>query len=167
MSITCKVIKGLMDPVILGWDFFCKYGVTLDAGEGKVFFGKGKSVPLIRYDNPFAGFAYRTNENLVLPANSLVHANAELVTDGRSLVGTAASCVMTDPFTGSSSGYCAARTCSNLHNNHFMTEFINYSDKSVQIPAGEVIGHAQLVDDNFLEVNTTETSMFCAYRYDG
>ena len=83
MSITCKVIKGLMDPVILGWDFFSKYQVKLDAGEGKVFFCKGKSVPLIRNDNTFSGRLYKTNENLILPPNSLVHANVELVTDGR------------------------------------------------------------------------------------
>ena len=80
---------------------------------------------------------------------------------------TTANCVLTDPFTEGNCTYFAARTCSNLHDNHFMTEFINCSDKSIKIPAGEIIGHAQLVDDGFLNANTSETQMSCAYRYDG
>ena len=36
-----KVIKGLMDPIILGWDWMLKFQVKLDAGEGLLHFGNG------------------------------------------------------------------------------------------------------------------------------
>ena len=55
MSITCKVIKGLMDPIVLGWDWMCKYNVMMDAANGKVHYLDGKSQPLLDYDLPFMG----------------------------------------------------------------------------------------------------------------
>ena len=30
MSVKCKVIRDLMDPIILGWDWMSKYGVSMD-----------------------------------------------------------------------------------------------------------------------------------------
>ena len=44
MSMTCRVIKGLMDPIILGWDWMCKYKARLDAEAGKLHLPNGKSV---------------------------------------------------------------------------------------------------------------------------
>ena len=166
MSITCKVIKGLMDPVILGWDWCCKYGVNLDAANGQVTFCKGKSVPLLRDDRWLAGKFYRVSEDLILPPNSTVHANVELTMQGHELGETTAKYVITEPFSENNGSYWAARTCSNIRDNFFMTEFINCSDRSVKIPAGEMLGHAQLVDDKFLEANAFRTEMFCSYRHD-
>ena len=45
MSIRCKVIKGLMDSIVLGWDWLSKYAVTMDAANGKVHFCEGNPPP--------------------------------------------------------------------------------------------------------------------------
>ena len=58
MSIHCKVIKDLMDPIILGWDWMSKYGVSMDAGKGVVSFGKGRTAPLIEHERPPDGAYY-------------------------------------------------------------------------------------------------------------
>ena len=72
MSISCKVIKGLVDDVILGWDWMTKYEVILDTFKGQLRFGNN-SVNLIGYDAPLQGPQYRVFEDLVLPPNSIVH----------------------------------------------------------------------------------------------
>ena len=43
MSIRCKVIKGLVDPIVLGWDWMSKYGTTLDEGNDAPHFSGGNS----------------------------------------------------------------------------------------------------------------------------
>ena len=43
MTITCKVIKGLMDPIVLGWDWMFKYSVAMDPAKGYVHYGDGMS----------------------------------------------------------------------------------------------------------------------------
>ena len=43
MSIKCKVIKGLVEPVILGWDWMSKYDAVLDAGRGILGFRGGST----------------------------------------------------------------------------------------------------------------------------
>ena len=38
MQITCKVVKGLIDPIVLGWDWFSKYEVVLNVADGILSF---------------------------------------------------------------------------------------------------------------------------------
>ena len=80
MSIKCKVIKDLMDPIILGWDWMSKYGVSMDAGEGVVRFGKDRTTPLIEHERPPEGAYYRVTEDLTLPPLSKIHTQVELAT---------------------------------------------------------------------------------------
>ena len=58
MSIRCKVTKGLIDPVILGWDWMCKYNVSLDAANGKLHYLDGRSISLMKNEFPSAGGMY-------------------------------------------------------------------------------------------------------------
>ena len=163
MSITCKVVKGLMDPVILGWDWMSKYGVALDAANGKVSFGEGKCAPLIEYDvklqNPF----YRVFEDLILPPNSKVHTNVELVMNDPKTKDFSTT-VVTEPFTNNGVRYWAARGCSTMRDGRFMTEFLNPSNQSVRIPAGEIVGNVEFIKDEELRATYFETEMSCSYR---
>ena len=104
MSITCKVVKGLMDPVILGWDWMSKYEVSLDAGKGKVFFCNGKSAPLLSYDMKIQEPLYRVYEDLILPPSSKVHAHVELVINGDPEIKQTKT-VVTEPFESNGEKY--------------------------------------------------------------
>ena len=162
MSITCKVIKNLMEPVILGWNWISKYDAWMSTSDGKVHFCGNKSVPLMPYDGVLGGLYYKTFEDLVLPPSSKILAKVELVRDSKCL-DKGSSVVITDPFSTNTGNYCAARSCANVANDQFVTEFINCSNASVRIPAGEIIGNAEFVDEDYLSAATFETEMYCSY----
>ena len=164
MSINCNVTRGLMDPVILGFDWFCKYGINLDAGKGEIRFGKDKRVSLIPSDVSLSGAFYRISEDLTLPPNSKIHANVQLALSVDT-VNRVTSTVVTEPFSNTGANYWAARTCSNVHDDKFRTEFINPSNESVKLEAGHFVGYAQFVDDKFDE-ESRSTDMYCSYRGD-
>ena len=165
MTITCKVIEGLMDPLILGWDWMCKYSVLLDAANGKLHFSDSRSrrhtVPLMENAFSLSGCYYRAFEDLVLPPFSKVHANVELILDGHSFgkVKTA----VTEPFESEPS-FWAARSCAKTDDNRFMTDFINSTGEPVKIKAGHVIGYASFVNDAEFDSVSSRTNMFCSYR---
>ena len=145
MSITCRVVKGLMDPVIIGWDWMTKYGIVLDAEKGTLTH-KNKVIPLIDFDIPLPGPVYRVYEELVLPPNSKVHTHVEIAHNGSANTYRSAT-VVTEPLSTNGATYWASRNCSTVKDNRFMTEFMNTTDKAIKIPAGEIIGHAKFVKD--------------------
>ena len=161
MSINCRITKGLMDPIILGWDWMYKFAVTMDAANGLVKFGDGKSAPLIEYDLR-QGSYYRVFEDTTLPPFSKVQMNVELITSGDPSRWSSAS-VLTEPFDNYGDRFCAGRTCSVVNGGKFRTEFLNPSSKSVKITAGEVIGFAEFMDEEEFAACTSATTMACAY----
>ena len=164
MSINCKVIKGLMDHIILGWDWMCKYGVALDASSGSVKI-QDKSTPLISNHMPIMDPLYRVFEDLVLPPHSKVHTNVELVIDSKSLHKPPRT-VITEPFSNNGASYWAARGCSHVRDDRFITEFINPTAAPIKIPAGEIIGFAQFTDDDEFNASHFTTEMSCDYDED-
>ena len=158
-----KVIKGLMDPIILGWDWMLKFQVKLDAGEGLLHFGNGRTAPLIENWLPPTACTYKVPEDLVLPPNSVVHTEVRLF-QGAVPLEESKLTVITEPFSNNGSSFWAARTCSNTCDGMFRTEFTNTSPKSVKIEAGQAIGFAKIVDSEKLEDTVLETEMFCAFQ---
>ena len=47
MRMNMRIVRGLITPVVLGWDFFSKYGAHLDPSKGQLIFMNDKSAPLI------------------------------------------------------------------------------------------------------------------------
>ena len=162
MQITCKVIRGLMDPVILGWDWLSKYKAVLDAANGKLHFLDGCSTDLIDNSPPPTGFHYRVFEDLTLPSNSKVLTEVEIVRSGDAL-GQDPQSVVTEPFSNNGCRFWAARTCSKVKDGRFLTEFINSTDKSMKIEAGFVVGTAELIDDEQFNAASIVTKMSCPY----
>ena len=121
MSIRCKIIKGLMDPIVLGWDWMSKYGVTMDTTNGMVRFGEDGRAPLIENEALGLGSFYCTSEDVILPPFSKVHTCVELT--GRTPMAWGSTSVVTEPFACVNGQYGAARTCSNVFGDRFMTEF--------------------------------------------
>ena len=165
MAINCRVIKGLMDPIVLGWDWMFKYGVKMDPANGMVLFGNGLDAPLIEHNLPHLGAYYKAFEDIVLPPHSKVHTDVEFVTGEGPLVRASAS-VVTDPFELTNGTYYAASTCSRMRGNRFMTELMNTSSRSVRIHAGEIIGFARLVDDKEFEAEAVHSNMSCSFGVD-
>ena len=163
MSIACKVIKGLMDPVVLGWDWMCKYKVMIDAANGKLHYLDGLSTSLVRNPFPMSGCFYRVFEDVTLPPNSKVHTDVELMVDNGALDRVTPT-VATEPFSNNGSNFWAARTCSNVNGRRFMTEFINATDRSVKVEAGSVVGFAEFVDEEKFGSATHTTDMYCSYQ---
>ena len=164
MSITCRVIKGLMDPVVLGWDWMYKYGVMLDATGGYAYFCNGKYAELIENQTPPPlGPVYRVFEDLTLPPSSKVLTNVELVLDNYSL-NKAPSTIVTDPFTNNGAQFWAARGCSVLKGDRFVTEFLNPTNKPLKITAGTIIGHAHFLNQDEFKASYFETEMTCPYE---
>ena len=163
MAINVKVIKGLMDPIILGWDWMYKYGVKMDPANGKVLFGQGLSAPLLEQDLPHLGAYYRAAEEITLPPHSKVHTNVELLPGGDPWE-RAPTSVITEPFEQTGAPYHVARTCSRIKDQKFLTELINVTNYMVRIPAGEILGYAECTDDEKFAADSVPTDMFCAYR---
>ena len=88
----------------------------LDAANGKLHYLDGKSISLMKNEFPSAGCMYRTPEELILPPNSKVHADVELVLDANSSKKMTPS-VVTEPFANDGTNFWAARTCSKLRDN--------------------------------------------------
>ena len=164
MSIKCKVIKDLMDPIILGWDWMSRYEVCMDAGKGVVRFGKNRTAPLIEREKPPEGAYYRAAEDITLPPMSKVHVGVELATSWDPPFRVSAS-VVTEPFKHHS-GYCAARTCSRLEGRMFMTELLNPLDVSIKIPAGEFLGCVEFKDEDSCRQDFFRTEFTFSYGWD-
>ena len=165
MMATCRVIKGLMDEVILGWDWMCRHKITLDAANGKLHYLEGGCVSLIKNERPSAGCLYRVSEDLIIPPNSKVHTDVELVLDAASSRKMTDS-VVTDPFTNNGGNFWAARTCSKVRGNQFMTEFCNPTNNSIKVEAGQAIGFAEFIKEDKFNAVTHQTEMTCSYGDD-
>ena len=69
MATPCKVIEGLVNPVVLGWDFMAEKGTCLDAGKGLIHFELPAvfSAPLVLDPLSKAGHFYRVADDVTLP----------------------------------------------------------------------------------------------------
>ena len=70
MAINCRVVRGLIQPVILGWDFFSKFKATLNTVEGLLEFRDWAPTPLVKDSTVLSGCFYRIHEDVTIPANS-------------------------------------------------------------------------------------------------
>ena len=113
MDINCKVIKGLMDSVVLGWDWMSKYEVVIDAANGELRYIKNKCAKLLKNSIPLASCFYRVFEDLILPPFSKVQTDVELMINNEALDQISPT-VVTEPFSNNGANYWAARTCSNV-----------------------------------------------------
>ena len=165
MSMTCRVIRGLVQPIILGWDFMSKYSAVLNPSKGVLEYENGKTTPLVQDSLNLSGCYYRLYDDLVVPANSKVHTKVELMVDGEQAK-IASDTVVTDPLINAGNEVWTCRACSTVREGMFMTEFINCSDQSVKLEAGTVIGYAEFVQEDNFEGLSNETDMLCSYRSD-
>ena len=62
LRMKARVIKGLIQPIILGWDFFKKYTAFFHPGKGTLEFLDGRSAPLLGSTETLSGCYYRVNE---------------------------------------------------------------------------------------------------------
>ena len=67
LHINCRIARGLIQPLILGWDFFCKYHASLDPSKGLLTFDSGKQVPLLPESPRVSGCLYRAHEDIIIP----------------------------------------------------------------------------------------------------
>ena len=165
MSIPCKVTRGLIDPVVLGWDWMSKYEVVLDAAKGLLHYIGGNTVSLIPSATSLKGSYYRVSEDLVLPPHSKVHTDVELMADNDSLK-QQTPLVITEPFSTNGSSFWAAKTISRVSGNQFRTELLNNTDNSVKIEAGHIVGSVEFVDEEQFDAVTHETDMVCSFDSD-
>ena len=142
-----------------------KYKAILNPGQGILEYENGKSAPLIEESLDVSGCYYRLHDDLVVPGNSKVHTNVELMVDAEAAK-IASTTVVTEPLINAGQEVCAARSCSTVKEGMFMTEFINGSANSVKLEAGTIIGYAEFVREDDFNDMSTETDMFCSYSSD-
>ena len=142
----------------LGWDFFAKYQAFLHPSKGTLQFLNDKSVPLIEDTQGISGCYYRVHENLVVPGNSKMHTDVELMLDAEALK-LATNLVTTDPFPHQGGDIWVCRTCSPVTEGRIQTEFINTSSSDVKVEAGTVLGYVEFTDDESLNATAEETEM--------
>ena len=164
MSIKCKVIKGLVEPVILGWDWMSKYDAVLDAGRGILGF-RGGSTQLVESPFMVSSCLYKVGEDVTLPPFSKVHLSVELVHNVDS-VRNSTGTVITEPFSSNGVNFWAARTCSKVTDNKFRTELINNTSDEIAVEAGYVIGAVEFIDEVEFDAKAEQTEMFCRYEDD-
>ena len=148
MSTMCKVIKGLVEPVVLGWDWMSASNAVLNAGQGTLKF-QGGTTELV--ENPFALAAcfYKVPSDTTLPPFSKVLLDVELVHTHKSAQ-HATDTVLTDPFpnnVGNGAKFWAVRSCAKVKDNRFCTELINSTAESIDVEAGFVLGLIEFVKD--------------------
>ena len=159
-----RVIRGLVQDIFLGWDWFVSSGAMINPDKGTVDFPRyGDSVPLINESLQLSGCYYRMAEDLVVPANSKVICRAEAMLQGFDRV---SNVVATDPFNNASSDVWGGRCVSKVTDGLFPTEFINCSDHPVKMEKGRVLGYAQFLSESELNASVTQTEMFCHYGAD-
>jgi hypothetical protein len=98
MSMNFRIVRGLIHPLILGWDFFSKYQAWLDPAGGTLQYQNGrKAVSLIEDSHGISGCYYRVHEDITIPGNSKMHVEIELMVDAEALK-LATDLVTTEPF---------------------------------------------------------------------
>jgi hypothetical protein len=167
MCINSRIVRGLIHPLILGWDFMAKYGAWLDPTAGRLRYLNGaKSVPLIKDSQGLSGCYYRVYKDLTIPGNSKMHTDVELMVALKALkaLKLATNLVTTEPFPHQGGDVWSCMTCSPVKEGRLQYEFINTSPQSVKIEAGTVLGFAEFTEEESLEATADETEMFCTYK---
>ena len=124
MTINCRVVRGLIQPVILGWDFFSKFKAKLNPVEGLLEFRNWTPTPLVNESSTLSGCYYRIHEDITVPAFSKMHKLVELMAD-KDHVRKASKVVLTEPFIYDGSDVWTCRAASKVKDCMFLTEFIN------------------------------------------
>ena len=164
MSMNFRIVRGLIHPLILGWDFLTKYQAWLDPAKGRLQYLNGmKSVPLIEDSQGISGCYYRVHEDLTIPGNSKMHTEVELMVDAEALK-LATNLVTTEPFPHQGGDVWSCRTCSPVKEGRIQYEFINTSPASIKIEAGTVLGYAEFTEEESFNDTAEETEMLCAYK---
>ena len=162
MRMNCRVVKGLVQPFILGWDFFSKYSAKLNAQEGLLEFANFSPVSLVKNSDFLSGCYYRVHEDLTVPANSKMHKLVELMAD-KEHVQKASKTVVTEPFANVGSDVWSCRVASEVNDCMFLTEFVNCSEYPVKLEAGRVLGRADFCDPSTFDEQAMETEMYNSY----
>ena len=165
MAINCRVVRGLIQPFILGWDFFSKAKAKLNTEIGQLEFRDWPPTPLVKDSSFLSGCYYRIHEDLVVPANSKMHNSVELMAD-KDQVRNAAKTVVTEPFANDGSDVWTCRAASQVNDCMFMTEFVNCCEYDVKLEAGRVLGYAEFRDPEEFNDQAMETEMYNSYRSD-
>ena len=122
MTMNCRVVRGLMQPFILGWDFFSRYKAKLDPDKGRLEFRDWDPVPLIKDSSFLSGCYYWVHESITVPANSKMHSRVELMADKDSIL-CASNTVVTEPFVNGGGDVAVCRAVSEVKDCMFFTEF--------------------------------------------
>ncbi len=163
MSMNCRIVRGLVQPLILGWDFFSKYKAKLNAGDGLLEFRDWSPVPLTKDTSFLSGCFYRIQESVTVPANSKMHKLVELMAD-KDHIKDASTTVVTEPFTNCGSDVWACRAASEVKDCMFLTELVNCCEYDVKLEAGRVLGYADFCDPTTFDDEYMETEMYNSYK---
>ena len=156
-----RVVRGLVQDIFLGWDWFSRSGAMINPDKGTVDFPRyGDSVPLVPESFGVSGCYYRSNEDFVVPANSKMICNVEVMLNGLDGV---SNVVATDPFNNASSDLWASRNVSIVRDGMFATEFINSQEYPIKVEKGRILGYAQFTSEEELTEHTIRTELFCHY----
>ena len=161
-----RVIRGLVQDVFLGWDWFCSSGAMINPDNGTLDFPRqGDSIPLVKSSLHISGCYYRMPEDFVIPANSKAHHPVEIILNGHDAP-LVSYTVETDPFMNATSDVWSIRCTDNVKDGYFMTELINPTDNPVKIEQGRVLGYARFASEEEQEEYAYETDISCNYMSD-
>ena len=156
-----RVVKGLVQDIFLGWDWFSSSGAVMNPANGTVDFPKyGDSAPLIPDTAAISGCYYRVAEDFVVPANSKAICKVEAMTDNLDCV---SSVVETEPFNHATSDVWANRCLSVVSDGLFPTEFINCQKYPIRMEKGRVLGFAKFHTKEEMDIGVIQTEMYCQY----
>ena len=158
-----RVVRGLVQDIFLGWDWFSSSGAVMNPDNGTLDFPRyGDSTPLVPESLEVSGCYYRIPEDFVVPANSKAHLKVEAMLSSFDIP-TISNMVECDPFLNGTSDIWTARCLSSVTDGGFFSEFINCHDYPVRLEKGRVLGFAKFTSEEELEGSSVETDMFCQY----
>ena len=158
-----RVVRGLVQDIFLGWDWFSSSGAVMNPDNGTLDFPRfGDSTPLVPESLEVSGCYYRIPEDYVVPSNSKAHLKVEAMLSGFDAP-TISNMVECDPFLNGTSDIWTARCLSSVTDGGFFTELINSHDYPVRLEKGRVLGYAKFTSDEELVDCSIETDMYCQY----
>ena len=158
-----RVVRGLVQNVFLGWDWFSKTGAIINTDCGSVQFPRyGDSAPLNKNSLEISGCYYRVPDDKVIPANCKAHISVEVMVDGHNLPNTS-NLVETEPFHNTGTDIWASRNIDTIKDGRFKTEVINAHNYPVKLEKGRVLGYANFTSEDEFNNVSVKTDMFCHY----
>ena len=161
LRMSVRIVRNLVYPFILGWDFFVKYKCSIHPSEGHLTLENTK-IPLIPRSLEVTSSHFSLAEDAVIPPLS------KMITQASFFINPADNITPTDtvevlPLMGNISKVAVGRAISRVKDGRFPVELLNPYDTPITIKSDDILGHVAFTSDKEVDLNTEATNIVLSY----